>query len=648
MLAYGLRRWMLAVVMAFALGFSSSAFAAPDYRGLVDRIDALLHAAAEDYAAGQPEAARAKVQKSYFEIFENLEGPIRVNVSAKRSFELEAEFGKIRKLIKDGVPVDTVRARIEAHVANLDALVPELEKGFVIRAEATAAAEPNPLPTVDAPKAVQPHWAQVVESIAADLRAGADAYMNGDAAAARERITRAQFAGYKNSLLETAVRRHVSQRRDAEFNAEFGRILGLVRDGDKPSKVAASGVVLAEELREILPGLPLIGAAAEAAQAQAATQSDGADWAKVSADVMAEVDAALAEATNGKTQAAVARVQDAYFDLFEASGMENRVGARDAGFKTALEAHFSKIAAMIAAGRPASEFAAARQAMAEDLDRAAKLLGGGGESPVAMFVYAMMIILREGVEAMLIVAAIVAYLAKTGHSNKIGVIRNSVLVALAASVVTAVAVKLVFNASAASQEVLEGATMLLAAVVLFSMSYWLVSKAEAEQWMAYIRDKVGDSLSHGSLKALWFASFLAVYREGAETVLFYQALLTGADAQSGFAVAAGFGAGCVGLGAVYLAMRFGAMKLALRPFFMITGGLLYLMAFVFAGKGVMELVEGKVIHPQLVPWLPEFTPLGIFPYWQTAIPQLALIAAAIFAWMVLARRAAVARAQSAE
>ncbi len=646
MIASGLRRWTFAVVMSVVLGFSGVASAAPDYRGLVDRIDALLHAAAEDYAAGHPEAARAKVQKSYFEIFENLEGPIRVNVSAKRSFELEAEFGKIRKLIKDGVPVDAVRARIDSHVANLDALVSELEKGFVIRAEATSAAEPNPLP--DAPKAIEPHWAQVVEGIAANLRAGADAYMNGDAATARERITHAQFAGYKNSLLETAVRRHVSQRRDGEFNAEFARILGLVRDGDKPSKVAASGVVLADELREILPGLPLIGAAASAAQAEAAARPDSTDWGKVSADVMAEVDAAIAEAGAGKAEAAVARVQDAYFDLFEASGMENRIGARDSGFKTTLEAHFSKVAAMITAGRPAADLAAARQAMAGDMERAAKLLGGGVESPVAMFIYAMMIILREGVEAMLIVAAIVAYLAKTGHSDKIGVIRNSVLVALGASVVTAVAVKLVFNASAASQEVLEGATMLLAAVVLFSMSYWLVSKAEAEQWMAYIRDKVGDSLSHGSLKALWFASFLAVYREGAETVLFYQALLTGADAQSGFAVAAGFGAGCVGLGAIYLAMRYGAMKLALRPFFMITGGLLYLMAFVFAGKGVMELVEGKVIQPQLVPWLPEFTPLGIFPYWQTAIPQLALIAAAIFAWMVLARRAAVARAQSAE
>lgn len=634
---FGFRRFGLGVALALAL-VSSAAVAAPDYRGLVDRIDALLAAAAEDYAAGRAEPARAKVQASYFEIFENLEGPIRVNVSAKRSFELESEFGKIRKLIRDGAPVAEVQARIAAHVAALDALVPQLEQGHRITAEST---EPHVAPAADdAPRAVAPHWARVVDGIAADLAAGAEAYARGDGAAAKAAIARAQFEGYKNSLLETAIRRHLSQRHDAALNAEFGRIFGLVRDGRPPAMVAASGVALADEIRDYLPGLPLYGAAAERAKAEA--ERAGVDWAKVAADVMDEVDAAIAE-----RKAGAARVQDAYFDLFEASGMEGRIGARDAGFKTALEGHFSRVAAMLAADRPEAELAQARAAMAADLARAAAMLGGAAESPFALFVYALTILLREGVEAMLIVAAIVAYLAKTGHGDKIGVIRNSVAVALALSAVTAVAVKLVFDASAASQEVLEGATMLLAAAVLFSMSYWLISKAEAEQWAAYIRDKVGGSLSSGSLKALWFASFLAVYREGAETVLFYQALLSGADATGALAVAGGFGAGCVGLGAIYLAMRFGAMKLPIRPFFRITGGLLYLMAFVFAGKGVMELVEGRVIQPRLVPWLPEFAPLGIHPYWESALPQLGLIAAALFAALVLRRRSA-ALARTAE
>lgn len=634
---FGVRRFGLAFALFLGLALPHPAVAAPDYRGLVDRIDALLNAAAADYAAGKPEPARAKVQKSYFEIFENLEGPIRVNVSAKRSFELESEFGKIRRLIRDGAPVAEVEARIAAHVAALDALVPDLERGYQIKAVSTQPVEGAPAGTPAA--AVAPHWAQVVDRIAADLAAGAEAYAGGDAEAAKAAITRAQFEGYKNSLLETAIRRHLSQRQDATLNAEFSRILGLVRDGRPASMVAASGVALADEMRDYLPGLPLFGPAAE--QAQAAAAEADVDWDKVVSDVMDEVDAAIADADRA---AGVSRVQDAYFDLFEASGMEGRIGARDAGFKTRLEGHFSRVAAMLSADRPAAELADARAAMAEDLDRAAKMLGGGAESPVALFVYALMIILREGVEAMLIVAAIVAYLAKTGHADKIGVIRNSVAVALGLSVVTAVAVKLVFDASAASQEVFEGATMLLAAVVLFSMSYWLISKAEAEQWMAYIRDKVGGSLSAGSLKALWFASFLAVYREGAETVLFYQALVSGANATGNLAIAGGFGVGCLGLAAIYVAMRYGAMKLAIRPFFMITGGLLYLMAFVFAGKGVMELVEGRVIQPALVPWLPEFSPLGIFPYWQTALPQLALIAAALFAALVLARRRAAALA----
>lgn len=634
---FGFRGFGLAIALAVALGISTAASAAPDYRGLVDRIDALLTEASADYAAGRPEPARAKVQKSYFEIFENLEGPIRVNVSAKRSFELESEFGKIRKLIRDGAPVSEVQARIAAHVAALDALVEQLETGHQIKAEST---EAHLAPSADdAPRPVAPHWSRVVDGIAADLAAGAEAYAKGDAEAAKAAITRAQFDGYKNSLLETAIRRTLSQKQDAALNAEFSRILGLVRDGRPASMVAASGVALAGEIRDYLPGLPLFGPAAEQAKAEAETAS--VDWDKVVSDVMDEVDTAIGEGKDG-----VARVQDAYFDLFEASGMENRIGARDAGFKTTLEAHFSRVAAMLAAERPAAELTQARAAMAADLDRAAKSLGGGADSPYALFVYALMIILREGVEAMLIVAAIIAYLAKTGNADKIGVIRNSVGVALGLSVVTAVAVKLVFNASAASQEVLEGATMLLAAVVLFSMSYWLISKAEAEKWAAYIREKVGGSLSSGSLKGLWFASFLAVYREGAETVLFYQALVSGADASGNLAIAGGFGVGCLGLGAIYVVMRLGAMKLPIRPFFLATGGLLYLMAFVFAGKGVMEFVEGRVIQPTLVPWLPEFTPLGIYPYWESTLPQLALVAAALFAGLVLARRSAALAAEA--
>jgi len=276
--------------------------------------------------------------------------------------------------------------------------------------------------------------------------------------------------------------------------------------------------------------------------------------------------------------------------------------------------------------------------MAADFSRAVGMLSEGGGSPLALFIYSLGIIVREGFEAILVVTAILAYLAKTGHGDKQRVIYNSVGVALAASLVTAVAVKWVFAHAAASQEVLEGVTFLMASVILFTMSYWLLSKAEARKWKAYIEDKVGSSLSTGSLGALWFTSFLAVYREGAETVLFYQALSVDTDSLGVAAVVGGFLVGCLILAAIYAVMRFGARRLPIRSFFIITGALLYLLAFVFAGKGVMELIEGRVIAPTLLPIVPEIPLLGIFPYWQTLLPQAAIVAAALFAAVVSAMR----------
>jgi high-affinity iron transporter len=181
--------------------------------------------------------------------------------------------------------------------------------------------------------------------------------------------------------------------------------------------------------------------------------------------------------------------------------------------------------------------------------------------------------------------------------------------------------------------------MLLASLVLFSVSYWLISKAEAQKWGAYLKEKVGGSLSSNSLKALWFAAFLAVYREGAETVLFYQALVADSAGTSGLsAIAAGFGIGCVLLAGIYLAMRYGALKLPIRPFFLFTGALMYYMSFVFVGKGVMELIEGKLFSPSLVTWIPTLPFFGVYPYLQTLLPQCFIILAALAGLVLMSKQ----------
>ncbi|WP_449234291.1 FTR1 family iron permease [Azospirillum doebereinerae] len=611
---------------------TASAAEPPDYRGMVERIGVLLDGTAVVYRAGDAETAKANVQRAYFEIFENLEGPIRVNVSAARNIALEAAFGEIRRMIVHGDPPDAVAARIATQMAELRAVLPELEGGTHLVAESSHPAEE----AVAAPRVMQPHWARVVDGIAAGLETAAAAYDSGRTDEARAQILRTQYDGYKNSLLETAVRRHVSQRQDAEYNGEFVRIAELARDGKPAPMLRASIAALVEDLRRTLLGVPLVDGVTVAAEAEAPVR----DWRAVRGEVAAGIAKSLALHAEGKTLQAQSLVQETYFDVFEASGMEARIGARDAAFKTALEGHFSRLVALMKAGALAADLEAARAAMAADFDRAVAQLQDGGQSPTALFLYSLLIIAREGVEALLIVASIVAYLAKTGNGDKLGVITNSVVVAVAASVATAILLKGLLNATAAGQEVMEGATMLLAALILFSMSYWLVSKAEAQRWMAYIKGRMDQSLSTGSLRVLWFTSFLAVYREGAETVLFYQALSLEADGTAGvLAIAGGFAAGCALLAVLFVVVRQGAAKLPIRPFFLVTGGLLYALAFVFAGKGMMELVEGKILEPTLLAGFPELPLLGVFPYWQTLAPQAALVLAAAGGTLLLLRRA---------
>lgn len=439
------RRLHRAVVAAFiALVFVSfagivQAFAAPDYRGMVDRIGAFLNEAVVLYRAGQVEDAKSKVDQSYFEVFENLEGPIRVNISSRKNNDLEAEFGAIRTMIKEGKPPEEVESRIKRHMAELRALLPVLESGFQLKAEPSAEAHHKPAAQ---PKPVEARWLARVDTIGKLLQQASAAYEGGDKVAARGLIIKAQFDGYKNSQLETAIRQHVSQQRDAEFNAKFERILGLVRDGEPASMVRASSEVLVGEITDELPGLPLIESA-KSPKGEASAEPRK-DWRKVQADILRAMSAAIAAYREGQAAKAVALVQDTYFDLFEASGMESRIGARDATFKSQLEGQFSKLVGQMKSGAPAADLDGTAAAMSADLGRAAAMLTDRGGSLVALFIYALGIIVREGFEAMLIVTAILAYLAKTGNADKQPVIYNSVVVAVVASIATAILIKWVF------------------------------------------------------------------------------------------------------------------------------------------------------------------------------------------------------------
>lgn len=605
--------------------------AAQDFRAFADDIAQRLDATNELYQQGKTDEAKQKVQMAYFEVFENLEGPIRINISAQKSAEMEAEFGNIRRLIGNSAPQEEVQQRLQALRDEVQKVVPVLESGHKLVAHGSHSALDG----------IDPGWAVAYQALDDNLAAAVSAFEKGNGAEAKKRVQQAQYDGFKNSDMETTIRMQKSARAAEVINRQFAALMKQAGSDDSIDAFGYSVTTLLDDVQEALQGVP---APASAAPPVEDTASAGKDWSGTQKELLA----ALAQATQtyqaGDTAKAVGQVQDTYFDIFEASGMENAVGARDANFKTELEGHFTKIVGLMNAGKDVASIQQEIAAFSAGLDKALELLGGN-QGGIALFFFSLTIILREGLEALLIVAAVIAYIHKSGHGDKQKVINNSVWWALGASVITALLFQWLLTNAAAGREILEGVTMLIATVMLFGMSYWLLSKVEAQHWKAYLQKKIGTSLSQGSLIGLWLTSFLAVYREGAETVLFYFALA--ADAKTALDYGYLFGGLAVGiviLAVVYLIMRYSVVRLPLKPFFIFTGIFMYLMAFIFAGKGVAELIEGKAFTPTLIgdgtlfpKWMGDW--LGIMPYWETLLPQLVLLAAALFAlWVLFGRK----------
>jgi high-affinity iron transporter len=326
-------------------------------------------------------------------------------------------------------------------------------------------------------------------------------------------------------------------------------------------------------------------------------------------------------------------VSDAYF-LFDP--LEKKLALNDAGLAQRAEARFAELRGVMSAPGHGQEAATLVAAIGADLAAAQAALaprqGGYGLAFQSGF-----IILREGFEVVLIVGALLAYVRKAGAPSMRRPILYGTAAGVLASVLTAYALAVLFQASGATGEVLEGATMLLAAAVLFFVSYWLISKAEADRWQRYIQGKVKSALATGNAAALGGAAFLAVYREGTETILFYKALIDSAPGAL-TPVVVGLAVGAFGLAVVYaLYTRLGA-RLPLRQFFLATGGLLYYLAVVFAGKGVAELQGAGWVSTSTVPWVPRVDVLGLYPTVETLAAQGALLLCALYALIVTLRR----------
>ncbi|HXV85616.1 MAG TPA: FTR1 family protein, partial [Gemmatimonadales bacterium] len=361
--------------------------------------------------------------------------------------------------------------------------------------------------------------------------------------------------------------------------------------------------------------------------------------ARVMSGTRAGVNQAESTAIAGDRETAGRQAIDTYL-LFER--IESILRARDPAATGEVEAAFAGFRGTLAAGDGPAIQGAAQRALAA-LDRAE--VAFGKEQPTGLlFVQSLVILLREGFEAILIVGALMAFLTRAGAAQRRRDIGWGVLWAVVASLLTAVAFATLFRSAVASQEALEGATMLVAAVVLFWVSYWLVSKVEVKKWQEFVRTRMDRALSSRRALALAAVAFLAVYREGFETVLFYAALFASAGRGAGatLGIGAGMVVGAALLGGVYYLMQRYGNRLPLKPFFAVTSGLLYLMAFTFAGQGVAELQEAGYVPMTPLNWVPRIPALGIFPTAQSMVLQavlaFALVLALVWVFLIEPRR----------
>jgi high-affinity iron transporter len=235
-----------------------------------------------------------------------------------------------------------------------------------------------------------------------------------------------------------------------------------------------------------------------------------------------------------------------------------------------------------------------------------------------------LIMVREGFEAILLVTALAAYLRRVGENDKVWVVYHGAVWALAASALTAYLLATMLDSYGGSREAFEGVSMLIAAVVLFYLSCWLFAKRELDRWRKYVHKQISKAISSGKLFTLGFAAFLAVYREGAETILFYHAMLAGTEGQT-VSIVIGFVAAVVCLGGVYWVMRSAAFRLPIGIFFTVTAAFLYYLTFFFAGKGIHELQEALWVPETIIEWMPRIDWLGVYPTVETVTAQSFLI-----------------------
>jgi high-affinity iron transporter len=335
----------------------------------------------------------------------------------------------------------------------------------------------------------------------------------------------------------------------------------------------------------------------------------------------------------GDADAATRLALSAYLDGFEP--LEPLLAARDAGLVAQIETAMTELRARMARRAPTVEIDAQVATLEELFETADATLRGGSADAVSAFVGALTILLREGLEALLIVVAIFAFLRKAGRTEVLPWVHAGWIGALVAGAATWAAATWLVAISGAGRELTEGAAALFAAAVLLFVGIWLHGKSQAGAWQRYVQEKLAHALSRRSAWFLALMSFVVVYREVFETILFYAALWSQGQRE---AIVAGAATAVLLLVAIAWAMLRYARRVPITQFFALSSVLVAVLAVVLAGKGVAALQEGGLLGVATVDG-PRIAWLGVYPTVQGLAAQ-ALVLGALIAGFAFNRQRA--------
>lgn len=693
---------IIRLLAILALFISVSIAKSDDFENEAKLIKEVVNKSVEAYKNGDNLGAKKLAEDAYFQHFENIEGHIGRNMG-KKAFLMERKFNSLRKLYQNKADLERIEALIAGLYFDIDEVIPILNSGFRLKAEVGDTSYDKAKAEADSIKAeaqrsaeadaifaallgedsaesvesnadsseikqgdsnakdstqskenltigasdsaefqqasgINPKLYFLYENISAKFDIAAMRFQKGDFESAANLIEDAQFSDYRNTKLEIAINK--STKLGGKIQQNMRQMIREIREKKIDEKRLREEITdLSDEIFSAMLEIDeseIANIKVEGFSEEILTK----DYSKVADDIKIAlnniVDSYNPNNPQKSSLALIDALQSVYLDIFEASGMESKIGAMDSDLKMKIEAQFTKGVALLKANAPKEDlqenFATLNSLIEKSLDFIQD------SSVWFLFISALSIILREGLEAMLIIVAIVAYLIQSGNKERVNIVYSALGIGVFLSFVTAFAVYYLFREYAGQfRELLEGVTMLVAVALLLYVGFWLLLKAY--KWNEFIRQNAKDAIAKGSYYALWWSVFLAVYREGAETVLFYQALLFDSKTSLDFsAVFGGLALGSVILIVLYFLIKKGAVKIPIKLFFQATSAIIFLMCFSFTGKGIGELIEGKVITPTLLPYqFDAISMLGIFPYYESLIPQI-LIAVAIICGVVSTRK----------